>query len=148
MTREAAMRLALEQAEQAREAGEVPVGAVIVLEDAVIGSGFNQPISSIDPTAHAEIVALRMAARAVGNYRLTGATIYVTVEPCLMCVGAMIHARIKEVVFGAAEPRAGALVSALRAHETPTLNHRLAVSSGVLEDECRRTIQSFFEARR
>jgi tRNA(adenine34) deaminase len=89
-----------------------------------------------------------MAARALGNYRLTGATMYVTVEPCLMCVGALIHARIKEVVFGATEPRAGALVSALRAHETPTLNHRLTVSSGVLEEECRRTIQSFFEARR
>jgi tRNA(adenine34) deaminase len=148
MTPEAAMRLALEQAERARDAGEVPVGALIVLDDAVIGSGFNQPISSVDPTAHAEIVALRMAARAVGNYRLTGATIYVTVEPCLMCVGAMIHARIKEVVFGTPEPRAGALVSALRAHETPTLNHRLAVSSGVLEEECRRAIQSFFEARR
>lgn len=148
MTREAAMRLALEQAERARDAGEVPVGAVIVLDDAIVGTGFNQSISSVDPTAHAEIVALRTAARAVGNYRLTGATMYVTVEPCLMCVGAMIHARIKEVVFGATEPRAGALVSALRAHETPTLNHRLTVSSGVLEDECRRTIQSFFEARR
>ena len=142
------MRLALEQAERAREAGEVPVGAVIVLDDAIVRSGFNQPISSVDPTAHAEIVALRMAARAVGNYRLTGATMFVTVEPCMMCVGAMIHARIKEVVFGATEPRAGALVSALRAHETPTLNHRLTVSSGVLEDECRRAIQSFFEARR
>jgi tRNA(adenine34) deaminase len=148
MTPEAAMRLALEQAERARDAGEVPVGAVIVLDDAVVGSGFNQPITSVDPTAHAEIVALRMAARALGNYRLTGATMYVTVEPCLMCVGALIHARIKEVVFGATEPRAGALVSALRAHETPTLNHRLTVSSGVLEEECRRTIQSFFEARR
>ena len=148
MTPEAAMRLALEQAERARDAGEVPVGAVIVLDDAVVGSGFNQPISSVDPTAHAEIVALRMAARALGNYRLTGATMYVTVEPCMMCVGALIHARIKEVVFGATEPRAGALVSALRAHETPTLNHRLTVSSGVLEEECRRTIQSFFEARR
>jgi tRNA(adenine34) deaminase len=148
MTHEAAMRLALEQAERARDAGEVPVGAVIVLNDAVIGSGFNQPISSTDPTAHAEVVALRMAARAIGNYRLTGATMYVTVEPCLMCVGAMIHARIKEVVFGAPEPRAGALVSAVRAHETPTLNHRLAVSSGVLEDECRSIIRTFFEVRR
>jgi tRNA(adenine34) deaminase len=148
MTHESAMRFALEQAARAREAGEVPVGAVIVLDDSVIGLGFNQPISSIDPTAHAEIVALRAAARTVGNYRLTGATMYVTVEPCMMCVGAMIHARIKEVVFGAPEPRAGALVSALRAHETPTLNHRLAVSSGVLEDECRRAIQTFFEARR
>lgn len=148
MTPEAAMRLALEQAERARDAGEVPVGAVILLDDVVIASGFNQPISSVDPTAHAEIVALRAAARAVGNYRLTGATMYVTVEPCLMCVGALIHARIKEVVFGAPEPRAGALVSALRVHETPTLNHRLTVSSGVLEEECRRAIQSFFAARR
>jgi tRNA(Arg) A34 adenosine deaminase TadA len=148
MTGEAAMRQALEQAERARDAGEVPVGAVIIIDDAVVGAGFNQPISSVDPTAHAEIVAIRMASRAVGNYRLTGATMYVTVEPCLMCVGALIHARIKEVVFGAPEPRSGALVSALRAHETPTLNHRLTVSSGVLEEECRRIIQGFFEGRR
>jgi tRNA(adenine34) deaminase len=102
----------------------------------------------VDPTAHAEVVALRAAARALGNYRLTGATLYVTIEPCLMCVGAMIHARIDLVVFGAPEPRAGALVSAVRAHETPGLNHQLLVLGGVLEDECRALMQDFFRDRR
>jgi tRNA(adenine34) deaminase len=138
----------LAEAVKARLVGEVPIGAVVVLNDAVIGSGFNQPISSADPTAHAEIVAMREAGRALGNYRLTGASLYVTVEPCLMCVGAMIHARIKEVIFGAPEPRAGALGSAIRAHETPGLNHRLSVTAGILEEECRQVIQSFFEAKR
>ena len=125
MTDDAVMRLALAEAERARLAGEVPVGAVILLEGRVVGTGFNQPILAVDPTAHAEVVALRAAARALGNYRLTGSSLYVTVEPCLMCVGAMIHARVARVVFGAAEPKAGALVSASRAHETPGLNHRL-----------------------
>ena len=142
------MRLALAEASRAEALGEVPVGCVIVLQGAVIGAGCNQPISSIDPTAHAEINALRAAARRVGNYRLSGATLYVTIEPCLMCVGAMIHARVGLVVFGAAEPRAGALVSAARAHETPGLNHRLDVVGGVLEDECRATMQRFFRERR
>jgi tRNA(adenine34) deaminase len=148
MTHEEAMRLALEQAGQARRLGEVPVGAVVVLDDRVMGAGFNQPISSVDPTAHAEVIALRDAARAAGNYRLPGSTVYVTVEPCLMCVGAMIHARVARVVYGVAEPKAGALVSAARAHETPGLNHRLEITGGVLEEECRRVIQSFFEDRR
>ncbi len=142
------MRLALGEAVKARLAGEVPIGAIVVLNDAVIGAGFNQPISSVDPTAHAEIVAMREAARAIGNYRLTGALLYVTIEPCLMCVGAMIHARIKEVIFGAPEPRGGALQSAVRAHETPGLNHKLSVTAGVLDEECRRMIQSFFAAKR
>jgi len=145
---DAVMRLALAEAERARVAGEVPVGAVVVLEGCVIGAGFNQPIAAVDPTAHAEVVALRAAARTRGNYRLTGARLYVTVEPCLMCVGAMIHARIAHVVFGAPEPKAGALVSACRAHETPGLNHRLEVTGGVLEDECRQLMQAFFEERR
>ena len=148
VTHEEAMRLALAEAERARAQGEVPVGAVVVLDGRVIGAGFNQPIASVDPTAHAEVVALRAAARTLGNYRLTGSHLYVTVEPCLMCVGAMIHARIAQVVFGAPEPRAGALVSACRAHETPGLNHRLQVSGGVLEEECRRLMQEFFERRR
>jgi len=148
VTHEDFMRLALAEALRARDAGEVPVGAVVVLDEVAIGSGFNQPISSNDPTAHAEVVALRAAARHVGNYRLTGARLYVTVEPCLMCVGAAIHARIADVVFGAPEPRAGALVSSARAHETPGLNHRLAVTGGVLEEECRRVIQAFFAERR
>jgi tRNA(adenine34) deaminase len=145
---EDAMRLALTEAERARDAGEVPVGAVIVLDGRVVGSGFNQPISSVDPTAHAEVIALRAAARAIGNYRLTGSLLYVTVEPCLMCVGAMIHARVAQVIFGTPEPKAGALISSARAHEAPGLNHRLEVLGGILEDECRQTIQRFFEERR
>jgi tRNA(adenine34) deaminase len=148
VTHEEAMRLALEQAAHARVAGEVPVGSIVVLDGRVIGAGFNQPISSVDPTAHAEVVALRAAARAVANYRLPGSILYVTVEPCLMCVGAMVHARISRVVYGAAEPKAGAIVSSCRAHETPGLNHRLEASGGVLEDECRAVIQDFFATRR
>jgi tRNA(adenine34) deaminase len=148
VTHEDAMRLALAEAARARDAGEVPVGAVVLLEDEVIGAGFNQPIRAVDPTAHAEIVALREAAAQLGNYRLTGSILYVTVEPCLMCVGAMIHARVARVVYGAPEPRAGALVSACRAHETAGLNHRLEAEGGVLEDECRAIIQGFFEERR
>lgn len=142
------MRLALAEAAAAQASGEVPVGAVIVLDGRVIGVGGNRPIGAIDPTAHAEIVALRTAATAIGNYRLTGATLYVTVEPCLMCVGAMVHARIGLVVFGAAEPRGGALVSAARAHETPGLNHRLEVLGGILEDDARMLMQQFFRDRR
>jgi tRNA(adenine34) deaminase len=142
------MRAALEQARLAAEAGEVPVGAVVVIDGDVAGAGFNQPIGSRDPTAHAEVVAIRAAAARVGNYRLTGATLYVTVEPCLMCVGAMVHARIGTVVFGAREPKAGAVVSTLAAHELPSLNHRIAAIGGVLEDECREVIQAFFRERR
>jgi len=142
------MRAALEQARLAAQAGEVPVGAVLVIDDEVAGAGFNQPIGSHDPTAHAEVVAIRAAAARVGNYRLTGATLYVTVEPCLMCVGAMVHARIGTVVFGAPEPKAGAVVSTLAAHELPSLNHRMAAVGGVLEDECREVIQAFFRERR
>ena len=142
------MGLAIAQAAHARDAGEVPVGAVVVLDDRVAGAGYNQPISSVDPTAHAEIVAIRAAARALANYRLTGATLYVTVEPCLMCVGAMVHARIALVVFGATEPKAGALVSTQRAHEGPWLNHRLEILGGVREPECRELIRAFFRDRR
>lgn len=142
------MRLAMAEAERARALGEVPVGALVVIDGDIAGRGCNQPITSLDPTAHAEVMALRHAARARGNYRLTGATLYVTIEPCLMCVGAMIHARIATVVYGAVEPRAGALVSSLRAHEAPGLNHRLAIVGGVLEDECRTLMQDFFRQRR
>jgi tRNA(adenine34) deaminase len=142
------MRQALDLAEQARQAGEVPVGAVVVMDGVVIGRGFNQPITTSDPTAHAEIVALRRAAQHAGNYRLTGATLYVTVEPCLMCVGAMVHARVGTLVFGATEPKAGAIVSTQRAHEHPALNHRLEVVSGVLADEARDAMQAFFRERR
>jgi tRNA(adenine34) deaminase len=142
------MRLALAQAGRARDAGEVPIGAVVVVDDRVIGEGFNQPISARDPTAHAEIIALRAAAAAVGNYRLTGATMYVTVEPCLMCVGAMVHARVALVVFGALEPKAGAIQSMTRAHEFGRLNHRLGALGGVLVAECRELLQAFFKERR
>ena len=148
MTDEDAMRLALAEAERARSLGEVPIGAVVVLDGRVIGTGCNRPISANDPTAHAEIGAIREAARTVNNYRLTGATLYVTVEPCLMCVGAMVHARIGLVVFGAAEPKSGALISTVRAHESAGLNHRIEIASGVLEEECRAVIQEFFRAKR
>ena len=142
------MVLALDEARKAHAAGEVPVGAIVVLDSAVIGAGFNQPISTHDPTAHAEIVALRAAAARAGNYRLTGSTLYVTVEPCLMCVGAMVHARVGLVVYGATEPKAGAIVSMTNAHELAGLNHRLLTIGGVREAECRDVIQKFFEQRR
>jgi tRNA(adenine34) deaminase len=142
------MRAALEQAHEARRRGEVPVGAVVVVDGAIAGAGFNRPIADADPTAHAEVVALRDAARRKGNYRLTGATLYVTVEPCLMCVGAMVHARVATLVFGAREPKAGAVESTQRAHEHPALNHRLAVVGGVLEEDCRAIMQEFFTERR
>ena len=142
------MRAALDEAAKAKALGEVPVGAIVVLDDAIVGAGFNQPISSHDPTAHAEIVALRAAAASIGNYRLTGATIYVTVEPCLMCVGAMVHARVATVVYGAAEPKAGAIQSMTSAHELAGLNHRLQAIGGVLEIESRELLQQFFKDRR
>ena len=142
------MRAALEQALEARELGEVPIGAIVVLKDAIVGRGFNQPIGSNDPTAHAEIVALRDAARRVANYRLTGAMLYVTIEPCQMCVGAMVHARIARLVYGTNEPKAGAIESAMRAHEHPALNHRIDAVGGVLEEECRAVIQEFFQEQR
>ena len=142
------MRRALVLAGEAAQSGEVPVGAVVVVDGAIVGEGFNQPIAAHDPTAHAEIVALRAAAQALGNYRLTGATLYVTVEPCLMCVGALVHARIGEVVYGAAEPKAGAIESMTSAHELPGLNHRLTAVGGVLADDSRALLQQFFRNRR
>ena len=142
------MREALEQARLALSAGEVPIGAVLVVDDRIVARGFNQPIGAVDPTAHAEIRVLRDAARAIGNYRLTEAVVYVTVEPCLMCVGALVHARVREVVYGASEPKTGALVSSVRALDVPGLNHRFAITGGVLEAECRDIIQQFFQARR
>jgi tRNA(adenine34) deaminase len=142
------MGAALDEARRAREAGEVPIGAIVALDGAIVGRGFNRPISSGDPTAHAEIVAIRDASRRVGNYRLTGAVLCVTIEPCLMCVGALIHARIGTLVFGAAEPRSGALVSAVRGAELPGLNHRVEVVGGVEEAACRELMQAFFRERR
>ena len=142
------MREAQREAREALAAGEVPVGAVVVLDGRVVSAGFNQPIGRADPTAHAEIVALRVAAREVGNYRLTGATLYVTVEPCVMCVGAIVHARIGTLVYGASEPKAGAVRSAMRALDHPALNHRVEVIEGVLDEECGRIMQDFFRDRR
>lgn len=148
MTHDEGMSLALAQARAAGALDEVPVGAVVVRDGQLLGAGFNRPISSHDPTAHAEVVAIRAAAAAAGNYRLPGSTLYVTVEPCMMCVGAMIHARIGLVVFGALEPKGGALVSTKAAHELPGLNHRLEVIGGILEPQCREVIQLFFQGRR
>ena len=148
MTHEEGMRLALAEAVRAQALGEVPIGAIVVANDVVIGAGCNRPISAVDPTAHAEIDAMRLAAQTARNYRLTGATLYVTVEPCLMCVGAMVHARIGLVVFGTPEPKAGALVSTIKAHEAPGFNHRLQVLGGILEADCRMLMQAFFRARR
>ena len=142
------MDAALAEARRAGEASEVPIGAVVALDGAIVGRGFNQPISSGDPTAHAEIVAIRDAARRVGNYRLTGAVLCVTIEPCLMCVGALVHARIATLVYGASEPRTGAVTSTVRGGELPGHNHRFEVVSGVSEEACRNLMQAFFKARR
>ncbi len=142
------MARALALAEQGAAAGEVPVGALVVRDGDVLGEGWNQPIGAGDPTAHAEIVALRQAAARVGNYRLTGATLYVTIEPCTMCAGALVHARIARLVYGAAEPRAGAVRSALAALDTPGLNHRVEVTEGVAADEAAALMTEFFRARR
>ena len=142
------MREAVAEARLAGGRGEVPVGAVVVLDGAVVGRGSNQPIHGTDPTAHAEIVALRDAARTAGNYRLPGAALYVTVEPCLMCAGALVHARIARLVFGAAEPKAGAVRSVMRVLEHPALNHRIEVAGGVLEPECTALMRTFFAERR
>jgi tRNA(adenine34) deaminase len=142
------MRLALEQARLAEASGEVPIGAVVVADGVVVGRGFNRPIGAVDPTAHAEMLALRDAAAAVGNYRLVAADVYVTVEPCLMCVGALVLARVRTVVFGVREPKTGALLSTMQALELPSLNHRFAVVENVLEPECRGLLQAFFRSRR
>jgi tRNA(adenine34) deaminase len=148
VTHEKLMAAALEEAARGRESGEVPIGAVVALGDEIIGRGFNRPISTADPTAHAEIVALRAAAARLGNYRLTGATLCVTLEPCLMCVGALVHARVGTLIYGAAEPRTGAIVSTVRGGELPGHNHRFEVVGGVRQEECRALVQEFFRTRR
>ena len=142
------MQAALGLARDAAAAGEVPVGAVVVVNGEIAGSGFNRPISTHDPTAHAEVVAMRDAAVRLGNYRLTDATLYVTVEPCLMCVGAIVHARIGVLVYGAPEPKAGAIDSTQRAHEHAALNHRLTIVSGVCAAESKALMQKFFAGKR
>lgn len=142
------MRTALAEAQRAAEAGEVPVGAVVVRDGELLGRGFNRPIGSIDPTAHAEMVALRAAALKTGNYRLPGSALYVTVEPCLMCAGALIHARVQRLVYGALEPKSGAVASADRVLEGNAVNHRVEVTGGVLADDCARLLTAFFASRR
>ncbi len=135
-------------AEARRAVGEVPVGAAVVLDGRLLAVGVNQPLTAVDPTAHAEVQAIRAAAAAIGNYRLTGATLYVTIEPCTMCAGALIHARIARLVFGAREPRAGAIVSTIAALDNPGVNHSVEVIEGVLAAPCAELVQSFFRQRR
>ncbi len=142
------MQHALVLAERAAQAGEVPVGAVIVRDEQVLGEGWNRPISGHDPTAHAEIMALRDAAQRAKNYRLVGATLYVTIEPCTMCAGAIIHARLGRVVFGATEPKAGAVVSNGQVFDQPWSNHRVVYQGGILAQACGERISAFFSQRR
>ncbi|MDG1581519.1 tRNA adenosine(34) deaminase TadA [Pseudomonas sp. GOM6] len=142
------MREAMELAQQGAERGEVPVGAVLVQEGEVIGRGFNCPISTSDPSAHAEMVAIRAAAAALQNYRLPGSTLYVTLEPCSMCAGLIVHSRVSRVVYGAAEPRAGVAVSRGQFFSQDFLNHRVLVEGGLLAEECGAMLSAFFKARR
>lgn len=142
------MEVALALAGRAAAAGEVPVGAVVVIDGAVVGRGHNAPIGERDPSAHAEIRALRDAAAAIGNYRLTGATLYATLEPCAMCAGALMHARVARVVFGAPDPKTGACGSVVDLFAEPRLNHHASVQGGVLLDECAAVLRDFFRARR
>ncbi|MDB5977494.1 MAG: tadA [Nevskia sp.] len=142
------MRRALDLARQAAGQGEVPVGALLVLDGEPIGEGWNKPISQHDPSAHAEMLAMRDAAQRLGNYRLTGTTLYVTLEPCVMCAGAIVHARVSRLVFGARDPKAGAVDSVYDVIARPRLNHVVAWSGGVLEEECGAVLREFFRSRR
>ncbi|MEI7639733.1 MAG: tRNA adenosine(34) deaminase TadA [Syntrophus sp. (in: bacteria)] len=142
------MALALEEAAAAATEGEVPVGALIVSDDQIIARAHNRPIGLNDPTAHAEILAIRAAARQAGNYRLSGTTLYVTLEPCLMCAGAVIHARIGRVVFGASDPKGGAVVSVGRVFEDTRLNHQVDFTGGVMAERCAEILSSFFQQKR
>ena len=142
------MRLALDEAQRGLEAGEVPVGAVVVRDGLILGRAHNTPVRLADPTAHAEIIALREAGRGLGNYRLPGATLYVTVEPCPMCCGAALHARLARVVYGALDPKAGAVESLYRLLDDARLNHRVEAAGGVLAEECGAVLRRFFAAKR
>ena len=142
------MRRCLELAEQAAKIGEVPVGAVIVLNNEIVGEGYNQPISSCDPSAHAEIVAIRDASKRIENYRLPDTTLYVTVEPCTMCAGALVQARIKRLVYGAPEPRSGAVHSHKQVLDGGHLNHKVEYEGGCLQEECAEMMKQFFRGRR
>jgi tRNA(adenine34) deaminase len=142
------MHAALTEARKAMANDEVPIGAVVAVQDEIVAAAFNQPISTVDPTAHAEIRALRLAAQKVGNYRLTGATLCVTVEPCAMCVGAMVHARIGTLIYGAPEPKTGAVRSTMKLLDDPSWNHRVVVVAGLMADECKKLLQEFFQQKR
>ena len=142
------MEEALRSARRALEAGEVPVGAVVIHEGKVIGRGFNRNIMDHDPTAHAEVVALRQAGAAIGNHRLLNSDLFVTIEPCAMCTGAVVHARIRRLVYGAEDPKAGAVHSVMRVLNHPALNHKVEVQRGVLAGKCSELLQEFFRARR
>ena len=142
------MHLAIEQARAAAVRGEVPVGAIVVLEERIVSAAGNRTIADCDPTAHAEIIALRAAASAVGNYRLTGAALYVTIEPCAMCAGALVQARIARLIYGADDAKGGAVRTCMQVLDAGALNHRVAVTSGILADESVALLQSFFSARR
>ncbi len=142
------MRLALEEAQAAARAGEVPVGAIVVLDGRVLARGSNRTIADCDPTAHAELIVLRGAAKQLGNYRLGGASLYVTIEPCSMCAGAMLQARIARLVYGCDDPKGGAVRSCFAVLDHPALNHRVEVTPGVLSEECAAALQAFFAARR
>jgi tRNA(adenine34) deaminase len=142
------MARALELAREAERAGEVPVGAVIVKDDAIVGEGWNRPISTNDPTAHAEIVAMRAAAQKLATYRLLDTTLYVTLEPCPMCAGAMVHARVKRLVYAATDPRAGAAGTIFNIVQHPSLNHRLECEAGLMSEECGTMLRAFFQGRR
>ena len=148
MSDQAFMRLAMNAASEAKLAGEVPVGAVVVKDDEVIAVGYNQPIGQHDPTAHAEINALRSAAQKLGNYRLVDCTLYVTLEPCAMCAGAMMHARLARVVFGASDPKTGACGSVMNLFAETKLNHQTQLEGGLLAEECGKMLSSFFAERR
>ncbi|MEM6638785.1 MAG: tRNA adenosine(34) deaminase TadA [Pseudomonadota bacterium] len=142
------MREAIAQAREAETHGEVPVGAVLVLDGQIVARGRNAPISSRDPTAHAEIVALRGAGEALSDYRFPGSTLYVTLEPCVMCAGAMVHARVQRLVYGATDPKSGAAGTVVNVFDADTMNHRVTVCGGVLADECGSILRAFFKARR
>ena len=142
------MHAALVEARKAMASDEVPIGAVVAIDEEIVAAAFNQPISTVDPTAHAEIRALRAAAQKIGNYRLTGATLCVTVEPCAMCVGAMVHARIGTLIYGAPEPKTGAVRSTMKLIDDPSWNHRIMVVAGLMAEECRELLQNFFNEKR
>jgi tRNA(adenine34) deaminase len=148
MTDAEALSLALDEARAAAQSGEVPIGAIVVAQGAVIGRGQNRVLRDLDPTAHAEVVAMREAARALGNYRLSGCELFVTLEPCAMCAGAMIHARLDRLIYAAADPKAGAVSSVLEVLNHPRLNHQMLVSSGELADESGELLRAFFRERR